>query len=521
MAEENQQAELQPGEFPPLRGIMLVFLTIAIGLSSFMEILDMTIVNVSIPSIAGSLAVSPSEGTWAISSYLLAAAVVQPLAGWIGRRFGEVRTFVVSNLLFIVFSALCGMATSMPMLIAARLIQGVVSGPMMSVAQALLLRNYPVHLRGLALGLWAMVVIVAPIVGPVLGGWITDNFSWPWLFYINIPGGLFAAGVSWMLLRKRESTRVKVPVDVVGLVLLVIGVGALQFMLDNGNEQDWFHSGEIIAAAAIGVIAITFLIPWELTDKHPIIDLHLFARRNFRVGTMTIAVAYFAFMGVNVIFPLWLQTALGYTSTWAGWAMAPIGLMALIIAPVIGRNLYRINLRAAPTLAFVIQFVALMWFASETAEVSFGQMALPRFIMGFGLPLFFLPLNQIIMSGLPASELASAAGLSNFVRTFSGSIATAVTVFFWSDRSEYHYATMTEHLTADSPAWIAYQSQLNDLGIHGDAAYAATAQVVNSQALTMGANDMFLIFAMLFVVMVPLVWLARPPFKAIGTGSAH
>jgi len=521
MAEENKQAELQPGEYPPLRGIMLVFLTIAIGLSSFMEILDMTIVNVSIPSIAGSLAVSPSEGTWAISSYLLAAAVVQPLAGWIGRRFGEVRTFVVSNLLFIVFSALCGMATSMPMLIAARLIQGVVSGPMMSVAQALLLRNYPVHLRGLALGLWAMVVIVAPIVGPVLGGWITDNFSWPWLFYINIPGGLFAAGVSWMLLRKRESRRVKVPVDVVGLVLLVIGVGALQFMLDNGNEQDWFHSGEIIAAAAIGVIAITFLIPWELTDKHPIIDLHLFARRNFRVGTMTIAVAYFAFMGVNVIFPLWLQTALGYTSTWAGWAMAPIGLMALIIAPVIGRNLYRINLRAAPTLAFVIQFVALMWFASETAQVSFGQMALPRFIMGFGLPLFFLPLNQIIMSGLPASELASAAGLSNFVRTFSGSVATAVTVFFWTDRSEYHYATMTEHLTPDSPAWAAYQSQLNDLGIHGDAAYATTAQVINSQALTMGANDMFLIFAMLFVVMVPLVWLARPPFKAVGTGSAH
>jgi DHA2 family multidrug resistance protein len=521
MAEQKTPASLPPGEYAPLRGAALVFLTFAVGLSSFMEILDMTIVNVSIPAIAGSMGVSPSEGTWSISSYLLAAAVVQPLAGWIGRRFGEVRTFVISNLLFIVFSMICGMATSMPMLIVARLMQGVVSGPMMSVAQALLLRNFPVHLRGLALGLWAMVVIVAPIVGPVLGGWITDNLSWPWLFYINVPGGLFAAGATWALLRKRESLRVKVPVDVVGLMLLVIGVGALQYMLDNGNEQDWFHSGQIIAAAVTGVVAISFLIPWELTDKHPIIDLHLFARRNFRVGSIAVAVGYFAFTGVNVIFPLWLQTAMGYTSTWAGWAMAPVGLMALVLAPVIGRNLHRINLRAAPSIAFMIQCVAMLWFASETMQVSFGQMALPRFLMGFGLPLFFLPLNQIVMAGIPGAEIASAAGLSNFVRTFSGSISTAVTVFLWNDRSEYHYATMTEHIAPDSPAWVAYQAQLHALGIQGDAAYATTAQVINGQALTMGANDIFLMIAMLFVALVPIVWLAKPPFRAVGTGGAH
>jgi DHA2 family multidrug resistance protein len=512
---------LPPGEYPPLRGAALIMLTIAVGLSSFMEILDMTIVNVSIPAIAGSMGVSPSEGTWSISSYLLAAAVVQPLAGWIGRRFGEVRTFVISNLLFIVFSALCGMATTMPMLIVARLMQGVVSGPMMSVAQALLLRNYPVHLRGLAMGLWAMVVIVAPIVGPVLGGWITDNYSWPWLFYINVPGGLLSAGATWVLLRNRESARVKVPVDVVGLLLLVIGVGALQFMLDNGNEKDWFHSTEIVTAAVIGVVAITFLIPWELTDKHPIIDLHLFARRNFRVGTVAVAMAYFAFTGVNVIFPLWLQTAVGYTSTWAGFAMAPVGLVALVLAPVVGRNLHRINLRLAPTISFVILAFSLLWFAGQTDQASFSQMAWPRFVMGCGLPLFFLPLNQIIMSGMPAAEIANAAGLSNFVRTFAGSVATAVTVFYWTDRSEYHYATMTEHITMDSQAWAAYQAQLAQLGIHGDAALATTAQVVNTQALTMGANDIFLLLAGMFCLLVPLVWLARPPFRAVGTGGAH
>jgi len=512
---------LPPGEYPPLRGSALVFLSIAIGVSSFMEILDMTIVNVSIPSIAGSLGVSPSEGTWAISSYLLAAAVVQPLAGWIGRRFGEVRTFVISNLLFIVFSMICGLATSMPMLIAARLMQGLVSGPMMSVAQALLLRNYPVHLRGLALGLWAMVVIVAPIVGPVLGGWITDNFSWPWLFYINAPVGLAAASVSWLLLRHRESLRVKVPVDAVGLALLVIGVGALQFMLDNGNEKDWFHSNEIIIAAVIGVVAITFLIPWELTDKHPIVDLHLFQRRNFRVGTVCIAIAYFAFMGVNVIFPLWLQTALNYTSTWAGFAMAPIGLVALVMAPYVGRNLHRINLRAAPTFSFCIMAAMMLWFARQTEQASFGQIALPRFIMGFGLPLFFLPLNQIIMAGISPAEIASAAGLSNFVRTFAGSISTAVCVFLWTDRSEHHYATLTEHITPDSVAWANYQAQMAQAGITGDGALASTARVLNTQAQTLGANDIFLIMAVLFVVLIPLVWLARPPFRAVGTGGAH
>ena len=258
---------LPPGEYPPLRGSALVLLSIAIGVSSFMEILDMTIVNVSIPAIAGSMGVSPSEGTWSISSYLLAAAVVQPLAGWIGRRFGEVRTFVISNLLFIVFSMLCGLATSMPMLIAARLMQGLVSGPMMSVAQAILLRNYPVHLRGLALGLWAMVVIVAPIVGPVLGGWITDNYLLALaVLHQRARGPAPRPASAGCCCATANRMRVKVPIDAVGLALLVIGVGALQFMLDNGNEKDWFHSTEIVTAAVIGVVAIT--VPDSLgTDR--------------------------------------------------------------------------------------------------------------------------------------------------------------------------------------------------------------------------------------------------------------
>src|SRR3984893_4404749 len=263
------------GEYPPLHGGKLFFLTVAIATASFMEILDMTIVNVSVPSISGSLGVTPSEGTWAVSSYMLAAAIMQPLSGWIARRFGEVRTFITSIVLFMVFSAVCGIANSLPMLVGARLIQGLVSGPMMSVAQAILLRNYPIEKRGLALGLWSMVIMIAPIFGPILGGWITDNFSWPWLFYINLPVGAFSAAASWSILRHRESKTIKLPIDAVGLALLVIGVGSLQFMLDNGNDKDWFNSPIIIAAGLVSLVSVTFLIPWELTDKHPVIDLHL------------------------------------------------------------------------------------------------------------------------------------------------------------------------------------------------------------------------------------------------------
>ena len=520
MADASPSTVLPPGEYPPLQGIRLVLLTFAVAVSSFMEILDMTIVNVSVPSISGSLGVSPSEGTWAISSYMLAAAVVQPLAGWIGRRFGEVRTFVTSILLFIVFSALCGFATSMPMLIAGRLMQGLVSGPMMSVAQALLIRNYPVHLRGLAMGLWAMVVIIAPVAGPILGGTITDNLSWPWLFYINVPVGALAAFTSWWLLHRRESQKVKVPVDAVGLILLVIGVGSLQFMLDNGNEQDWFNSPEIRAAAVISFVALSFFIPWELTDPHPVVDLSLFKRRNFLVGSLSVSVAYFAFSGVNVVYPLWLQTTLGYTSTWAGYAIAPVGIVALFLAPLIGKNIQKINLRAAPTFAFCVFATSLYWVSTLNETASFGQLALPRLLQGVGLALFFLPLNQIVMSGVSPSELASAAGLSNFLRTIAGSISTAVCIWMWNNRTDYHHAVLSEHVTSDSLATSAYQAQLAAQGVPDTMGLAYIDRIIGNQASTLGANDVFFMLCLLYLVMIPFLWFARPPFGAAGTARA-
>jgi DHA2 family multidrug resistance protein len=406
------------------------------------------------------------------------------------------------------------------MLVVARLIQGLVSGPMMSVAQAILLRNYPVERRGMAIALWAMVIIIAPIFGPILGGWITDNLSWPWLFYINLPVGAFSAIASWSILRDRESNRVKLPIDAIGLALLVIGVGSLQYMLDNGNEKDWFNSGVITAAAVVSLVSLAFFIPWELTDRHPVVDLSLFKRRNFRVGTSVIGVAYFGLSGVNIIFPLWLQTTVGYTATWAGLAVAPIGLLALIASPIVGRNMNRMNLRLAASLAFCVFGASVFWVATLDETASFGQLALPRFWQGLGLAFFFLPLNQILLSGIRPDELASASGLSNFVRTLSGSIATAVTVFIWNNRTDYHHAVLTEHVNNASTSWAAYQSKLEVLGITGVGAFQYVDSVIGRQASTLGVSDVFHVIGCLFFVLVPAVWLAKPPFGS-RAGPSH
>ena len=519
MADSTQAAPAF--EYPPLHGGRLLLLTAAIALATFMEILDMTIVNVSVPAISGSLGVTTSEGTWTVSSYMLAAAIMQPLSGWIARRFGEVRTLLTSICLFMVFSAVCGLATSLPMLVGARLAQGFVSGPMMSVAQATLLRNYSVERRGIALALWSMVIMIAPIFGPILGGWITDNLSWPWLFYINLPVGAFSAVAIWSILRHRESKIVKLPIDAVGLALLVIGVGSLQFMLDNGNEKDWFNSPVILAAGMTSIIAISFLIPWELTDQHPVVDLHLFGRRNFRVGTCALGAAYFAFMGVNIIFPLWLQTTVGYTATWAGFAIAPVGLLSLIITPFVGRFIARINLRLAASFAFCVFGLAIFWTATLNETASFAQFAMPRLMQGVGISFFFLPLNQILLSGVPANELASASGVSNFVRTMSGSFSTAIAVWVWNRRSDYHHAVLTEHIRNSADAWTQYQAQLAAHGITGAGASEYVNFVISGQASTLAVNDVFNVLGILFLLLIPLVWFAKPPFGARAANPAH
>ena len=505
----------------PLHGTPLVLLTIAVAFSTFMEVLDMTIVNVAVPHISGSLGVSASEGTWTISSYSLASAIMQPLTGWIARRFGEVRTFVTSVMLFVVFSMLCGMATSMPMLVIGRLMQGAGSGPMVALSLTLLLSSYPKERQGIALALWAMTVVVAPIFGPILGGWITDNLSWPWIFYINLPVGVLAGIITWTLLHKRETKTVKAPIDVIGLVLLVAGVGCLQFMLDNGNDHDWFASPLISSLGITALICLTFLVVWEIHAKHPVVDLTLFKQRNFTVGVISLSLGMFAFFGINVVFPLWLQTTLGYTATWAGLASAPVGVLAFLLSPILGRNMHKLDLRMVVTFAFIVFAVTSYWFSTFDSAASFATLVVPRFVMGIAIPCFFIPLNQIYLSGLPASEIASASGLSNFFRTLGSSVSTAVTVTLWQHRGIYHHATLTEYVSPGQPAATQYIQQLSHMNLSASQRLGFIDQIVSREGLTLAVNDVFYLCAILFVILIPVLWFARPPFGSAGGAMGH
>src|ERR1700676_3401237 len=315
----------------PLTGGALVLGTIVLSLATFMNVLDTSIANVSIPAIAGDLGVSPDQGTWVITSFAVANAISLPLTGWLTQRYGQVRLFTASVLLFVLASLLCAWAPSIELLILFRVIQGAVAGPMIPLSQSLLLSSYPKEKAGTALAMWAITTLVAPIAGPLLGGWITDNVSWPWIFYINIPVGIIAAVVTWLLYKTRETATVKLPVDTIGLALLVLWVGSLQVLLDRGKDLDWFSSGQVVTLATLAVIGLSLFVVWELTEQHPVVDLRLFSRRNFWTSTLAMSLAYGTFFGNLVLLPLWLQQYMGYTATLAGMVLAPVGILAILL----------------------------------------------------------------------------------------------------------------------------------------------------------------------------------------------
>jgi DHA2 family multidrug resistance protein len=513
---ESNAAPRRPA---PLVGGQLALLTVAVAFATFMEVLDTTIVNVSVPHIAGDLGVSSTQGTWAISSYGLAAAIAVPLTGWLAQRFGQVRLFVLSVILFTLMSMLCGVADSLQSLVAFRFLQGLVSGPMVPLSQTLLLANYPDNKKGLALALWSMTVVVAPIFGPMLGGWLTDSYSWPWIFYINVPVGVLAAVLSWRLLRDRETTIVRKPIDLVGLGLLVVGIGSLQVMLDNGNDLDWFNSTVIVTLAVVAVLTLVYLVIWELTDAHPVVDLSLFKGRNFRYGVLTLSMGMFCFFGSTVIFPLWLQTVKGYDATWSGLATAPVGVLAFFLSPLVGRNIHRINLRLMTSFAFMIFALTMFWYASFTLDTAFDQLIWPRVVQGIGVACFFVPLNQIILSGIGPERMAAASGLSNFFRTLSGSFATAIVTFVWTHREEMHHAQLTEAVTSSAPATQDYLAQLAAHGMSGSAGLTSIDLTVTQQAYMLSTSEVFWAMGLIFTLMIGVVWLARPPFGASGGGG--
>ena len=491
----------------PLHGAPLILLTLGLSLGTFMQVLDTSIANVSLPAISGDLAVSPNQGTWVITSFAVSNAIALPLTGWLSRRFGDVRLFAASTLLFTLASLLCGLAPSLPLLIAARVLQGAVAGPMIPLSQSLLLNNYPPEKRGLALALWSMTVIIAPILGPILGGWITDNINWPWIFYINLPVGMLSVFLTWTILGKRSSARHSVPIDKVGLALLVLGVGTLQIMLDKGNELDWFASGSIAALCATAVVALSVLVVWELTEPHPVVDLHLFARRNFLVGTTILSIGYLVFFGNVVILPLWLQTNMGYTATWAGLATAPIGLLPVFLSAFVGKNMHKIDLRIWPTFSFAVFAAVAFWNSYFNTDVTFWQIVIPRLLMGFGVAGFFVPLTALTLSGIPPEMLASATGLSNFCRILAGSFGTSLSITLWERRGAYHHSILAEHVTAFDPGIGEFFGTLATR----TTTPALLEQTLNQQAVLLASNDIFWLSGCCFVALMLLVWLARPP----------
>lgn len=499
-----------------LRGFQLILLTLSVSLGIFMNVLDTSIANVAIPTIAGNMGVSADEGTWVITSFTVSMAIVLPLTGWLAKRFGEVRLYAVCTFLFTVASVLCGLSTSLPMLIVCRVLQGLFAGPMIPLSQSLLLYNYPPEKKGLATGIWAMVAVAAPVLGPILGGYITDNMSWPWIFYINLPVGLFSAYFTWKILNKNETPTIKIPIDFVGLILLALGIGCLQVLLDKGKDLDWFHSSFIITLAVISTVSLTYLIVWELTEKYPIVDLTLFKLRNFTIGTIAISFGYMTFFGSVVILPLWLQTQMNYTPTWAGLATAPIGLIPLVLSPIIGKVMGKIDLRIISSFGFFTFAYCSFWIAFFNTNVTVEDIALARFIQGLGVPCFFIPIISILLSGLPPDRIASAAGLSNFTRILAGSFGTSIFVTLWSNRESIHQSKLVENLTTYHPQMIEVIEKLHRLGLTDNETFAKIQAIIVNQSYMLATNDVFWVCGFIFMMLFGLIWFAKPPFIAQG-----
>ncbi len=508
---------------PPLKGGKLLLGTLALSLATFMNVLDSSIANVSIPAIAGDFGVSPNQGTWVITSFAVSNAISLPLTGWLTQRFGMVRLFTVSIFLFVLASLLCGLAPNLGVLIMFRVIQGLVAGPMIPLSQSLLLQSYPKQKAGTALALWSMTTLVAPIMGPVLGGWITDNITWPWIFYINVPVGIIAIVVTWSIYKTRESPIRKLPIDTIGLISLVVWVGAMQIMLDKGKELDWFASSVIVVLGLVALIGFVFFLIWELTEAHPVVDLSLFTRRNFWVGTVALSLGYGTFFGNVVLLPLWLQQFMGYTSTWAGLIMAPVGLLAILMTPFVGKSIHKTDPRILATIAFTT-FALVLWMRSHfNAQADLVTLLIPSFFQGIPMAFLFIPLMTLIISGLPPERIPAAAGLSNFVRITAGAFGTSIFTTLWERRAALHHAQLAEFVDNASIPANQTLSSLSALGVSREQGLTYINQLIDQQAFMLGANDIFAFSTALFMALIVVIWLARP-IRASGpidAGGAH
>ncbi|MFK3708045.1 DHA2 family multidrug resistance protein [Raoultella sp. BIGb0138] len=490
---------------------------LALSLATFMQVLDSTIANVALPTIAGNLGVSADQGTWVITSFAVCNAIALPLTGWFTRRFGQLKLFIGSVVMFTFTSFLCGFAHSMTELIIFRALQGFFAGPMFPMCQTLLLVIFPSSKRSMALALLSMVTVVAPIVGPITGGWITDNYSWPWIFYINVPIGIFATLVVWTQMRAREETTTHAPIDYIGIALLVLGVGLLQVVLDKGNDLDWFASTHIVVMSTISAISLVAFVIWELGERHPIVNLRLFKDRNFTIGTLSLTLGYAAFFAINIILPQWLQTQMGYTAIWAGLAAAPMGILPLMMTPIIGRYANKFDLRILASLSFLTMGASCLIRAQFNTDVDFRTIAEVQLFMGIGVAFFFMPITTIVLSNLNGAEVAEGSGLATFFRVLGGSFASSLTTWIWSRREVFHHANLTESVSAYNPAAVDY---VEKMGGATQQHMALIDKTIEQQAYMMSTIDYFWLLGWGFMALIVVIWFARPPFSRAGAPGA-
>jgi len=501
----------------PLTGAPLMIAALLLGFANFMVVLDTTIANVSVPHIAGALAVSPAQGTWVITSYSVAEAITVPLTGWLANRFGAVKVFAAGMAGFGICSMLCGLAPSFAMLVTFRICQGLCGGPIMPMSQTLLLHIFPKDKAPQALGIWSMTTVVAPIAGPILGGIISDNAHWSWIFLINIPvAAIIGVGAYRMLIAHDTATR-RVPVDYVGLMLLIVWVGSLQVMLDKGKELDWFGSPFIIGLAIVAAIGFAAFLIWELTAQNPIVNLKVFRHRGFVIGVITLSLTFGAFFASVVLIPLWLQTTMGYTATWAGYAGCLNGVLAVIMSPIVAKMVGRYDTRFLVSFGVFWMCGVAVWRTFFTTDATFWDIAIPQFVLGFAMPFFFIPTTSLSLSSVLPEETAAAAGLQNFLRTTSAAFATSIMTTLWDNTATARRSEMVGIL----PDAQRTLDTMTARGLSPEQAARQLEGLVQTQAVMISTNHMFQLTAIVFAIAASVIWIAPKPKRMAAPGGGH
>jgi len=491
-------------------------------LATFMEVLDTSVANVALPHIAGSLASTPDESTWVLTAYLVANAIVLPLSGWFSTLFGRKRFYMTCVMLFTVSSTMCGLAPSLGMLIFFRILQGLGGGALQPISQAILRETFPREKQGMAMAVYGMGVVLAPVIGPTLGGWITDNYTWRWIFLINIPVGICSLLFTSLLIfdppyLKRRSLASGLKIDYIGLGLLATGLGALEITLDEGQRNDWFASHGIIAATMIAVACLVSVVFWELRQKDPVVDLHLLKDRNFAISTFTMFLLGFVLYGSTVAVPLFLQTLLGYTATQSGMALSPGGLAIMVMMPIVGFLLTKIEARWLVIVGLLISSYGLFQMTHFDLTVDFRHAVMARIIQSLGLAFLFVPINTMAFYFISKENVSYATGLINLARNVGGSTGIALSVTLVARREQFHQQRLIENLT---PLNANYQAALEGakqmfISKGADAAHAAAqAQqliygMVQRQATLLSFLENFKLLALTFLAVIPFMFLMR------------